>query len=69
MARITIILKNGREADFDTASFKVRTSKDANGNPRITELEYFKKDNGVSLLFVDYSEIAAITRDTTKDAE
>jgi DNA-binding transcriptional regulator WhiA len=66
MARVTIYLRNGREVDFDTASIKVTTNAT---NDTITKLEYFKKDNGMSLLFVDPREIVAITRDTTKNGD
>lgn len=65
--RVSIILRgSGRIVEFDTNKLVVRTGTDKQGRDVVTELEYFRKDNGLSLMFVDKSEIAAIVRDTTK---
>lgn len=67
MARVTIFLRNGKEFDFETASItNIQTKLDGAGL-RVTGFDAPKKDNGLSLMFVDYSEIIAITRDTRKD--
>lgn len=62
MARITIILKNGREADFDSSAFKLIV-KDG----KITSAEWARKDKGMSLLYADWSEVVAVTRDTSRE--
>lgn len=64
MATITIMLKNGKEFDFDTSLFKVNGASKAQGVKKITSLEWNMKDKGRSLVFVDTDEIAAIVRDT-----
>lgn len=64
MARVTLFMRNGKEVDFESASFKP-VIKDG----KLTGAEYFKKDNGMSLLFADWSEVIAVTRDTRKDGE
>lgn len=66
MARVTIYLRNGREVDFDTANIKVTVDAITG---KVTKLDWFKKDNGMSLLYVDPTEIAAITRDTSKNGD
>lgn len=64
--RVSIILRSGRVVDFETNKLVIRSDTDKQGRNVVTELEYFRKDNGLSLMFVDKSEIAAIVRDTTK---
>lgn len=64
--RVSIILRSGRVVDFETNKLVIRVAEDKNGRNVVSELEYFRKDNGLSLMFVDKSEIAAIVRDTTK---
>lgn len=66
MARVTIYLRNGREFDFESATLRVDTKPDSTGRDVVTNLEYNRKDNGQSLMFIDKREIAAIVRDTRK---
>lgn len=68
--RINIYLKDGRIVDFESSSFKISTKEGTANNPHgaITSLEWNKADKGVSLLYINPTEIAAITRDTG-DAE
>ena len=66
MARITVYLRNGREFDFETASLApgdIKLTKDG----KILSINAGKKDNGISLMYVDCAEVIAITRDTRKD--
>lgn len=71
MAQVTLLFRNGKTMDFDTANIKIKSTKHnaATGQHTITDMEWFKKDNGQSLLFVDYSEIVCIIRDTRKSEE
>lgn len=64
MARITLHMRNGKEIDFESAIFKPLLDQ-ATG--RILGAEFFKKDNGVSLLYADWTEVLAVTKDTRKD--
>lgn len=66
MARITLYLRNGKEIDFETQVFKPIVDPKTG---KLTGAEYNKKDRGISLMFADWSEVAAITRDTRKDDE
>lgn len=67
--RVSIILRSGRVVDFETNKLVIRTTTDKQGRDIISELDYFRKDNGLSLMFVDKSAIEAIVRDTTKPYE
>lgn len=64
MARITLYMRNTKEVDFETAVFKP-VIKDG----KIVSAEYFRKDNGMSLMYVDWSEVIAVTRDSRKDTD
>lgn len=63
MARVTLYMKNAKEIDFETQVFKPTF----NAAGKITGAEYNKKDNGVSLMYVDWTEVIAVTRDTRKE--
>lgn len=65
MARVTLYLRNGKEVDFETATFKPTLGPDN----KLVGAEYTKKDKGMSLMFADWSEVVAITRDTRKDED
>lgn len=65
MARVTLYMKNTKEIDFETQTFK----PNLNAAGKITGAEYNKKDNGVSLMYVDWNEVIAVTRDTRKDED
>lgn len=64
--RVSIILRSGKIVDFETNKLVIRQTTTKDGRDIVSELDYFRKDNGLSLMFVDKSEIAAIVRDTTK---
>lgn len=68
MARFTLYMRNGRMVEFESASVKLTTKHDkSTGRHIVTDMEYFKKDGGISLIFADYAEIESITRDTTRN--
>lgn len=56
-----VTLRNGREISFDSAKvdFEVKGGK-------VTSCKAMTKDKGVSLMFVDPDEIAAIVRDARR---
>lgn len=60
-------MKNGKEIDFETATFKVNERASLTGTDPIRTLTYNMKDNGLSLVYVNLSEVIAITRDTRKE--
>lgn len=63
MARVTLYLRNTSQVDFETATFKPLVNKEG----KLVGAEYNRKDKGMSLMFADWSEVAAITRDTRRD--
>lgn len=65
MARVTVYLRNGKEFDFECSQFSEQHFKVSNN--KLTELKPMKKDNGLSLMFIDPTEVVAIVRDTRKD--
>lgn len=71
MATVTLLFRNGKTLDFETANCKITSTKHdkTTGTNIITDMEWFKKDNGLSLLFVDYSEIICVIRDTKKQED
>lgn len=64
MARFTLYMQNGKEIDFESQSFKLTLDPKTR---KITDMEYNKKDKGMSLMYVDYNEVVGITRDTRKE--
>lgn len=62
--RFTITLSTGREVDFESSNVEIEVTAG-----KVTKLVAAKKDNGLSLLFVDKSLIASIVRDSRKDLE
>lgn len=64
MSRITLYMRNTKEIDFESAVFKP-TIKDG----KLVGAEFYKKDRGVSLLFADWTEVIAVTRDSRKDED
>lgn len=69
MPRFTIHLRNGRELDFESATVKLQTNTDESGKHYISDADIARKDNGLSLIFCDWTEVVALTRDTRRDDE
>lgn len=69
MPRFTIHLRNGKELDFESAQVKFTPQVDESGKHYIADAEWARKDHGLSLIFCDWTEVVAMTRDTRRDDE